>query len=75
MISSFVLSGCQEEVTEEVVRVVPAVPHTNGPTTPPSVVGPSGPPPTVSDNIEPPEAVTETDAVRFVLPSGDSSEL
>ncbi len=68
------LAGCQSATTgtEGVpTQAIPSVPYSKGPSGPPQVKGPTGPPPvSVSSTTQQngPQAVTETDKVRYELP-------
>lgn len=72
---ALIFSGCQSTPqTEQAAptQQVPLVPFSKGPSTPPSVKGPSGPPLGSSST---PQAVTETETVRYTLPGTSTMQV
>ena len=70
------MAGCQQDdqlpkegIEESGQRLVPAVPFSKGPTSPPSVKGPDSSPSTAQ-----PQAVTEVEQVQYSLPTGTVPE-
>ena len=75
-----VLTGCQSANQQEQSGIpgqeVPLVPASKGPSGPPVVRGPTGPPPGMTGTeINEPQAVTETETVRYALPENPSVEV
>jgi hypothetical protein len=74
---AFLFCGCQsasQSQKEPSVpsQQVPVVPFSKGPSGPPSMKGPSGPPPGAPST---PQAVTETENVRYSLPDASTMQV
>lgn len=74
LLASALMAGCQSQQPQTSgtqQQLVPLVPYSKGPDTPPQVKGPSGPPP----GDQTPQAITEKETVKYTLPTSPTVEV
>jgi hypothetical protein len=75
LLAAMMIAGCQSEqgtTSGTSQQLVPLVPYSKGPDSPPQVKGPTSPPPQSDAS---PQAITEKETVKYSLPSSPTVEI